>query len=412
MSKSSEQVLSPASLLPRTSCLSSLYRAAQRAFRERKQSQLAELQARLQSYEQGEVERNVAIQKIAKRLKDENELLHQENVTLKARVAELEAKAGSLAQETLTQTSALLVAEKKRGRDVTPPMDSKAKKRTRNNSMVDYPSTPLVSATDNFQSLPDARPNDLNSNSFNMSTPVPDAKTVDSVSSLPFACGLCEPSTLCVCHEIASQGTILDNLPAYEPPVPLRRRNRVTALNSIFPVQEYQNATCSGDPNNCLACAGDSFGQAFCEAIRSSSSNCDCSAETISRCCGDSSSCLGCPSASSPTSNPNQLELMPTNDAWQRLKAHPNVQFADLTLLANVVASRSQCGGPQLVISAPQPTADHSAPYVKDMETRRVGDSPPPRLVPQEVLLECGRRRMRQVHANGVRDALRLLDMK
>lgn len=368
-------------------------------------------------------------------------------MTLKVRVAELEAKAENLVHEALTQASALL-GDKKRGRGITPPMDSKAKKRTRNNSMVGYPPTSLVSMTDNFN-LPDARSNDMDPNRFNMGTPIPDAKTV---SSLSFACGLCEPSTLCVCHGIASQGareqtmitafnvqnreknsaisgvpagesntkgsssqtsappSILDNLPAYEAPVPLRRRNRATALNTVFPVQEYQNATCSGDPNSCLACAGDSFGQAFCAAIRSSSSSCDCSAETISRCCGGSPSCLGCPSAPSSTSDPNQL--MPTNDAWQRIKAHPNAQFADLTLLANVVASRSQCGGPQLVISAPQPTADHSGPDVKDMETRRVGDSPPPRLVPEEVLLECGRRRMRQVHADGVREALRLLDMK
>ena len=60
-----------------------LRRAAQRAFRERKQSQLAELQARVQSYEQGEIERNVALQNIAKRLKEENESLRAENAALK-----------------------------------------------------------------------------------------------------------------------------------------------------------------------------------------------------------------------------------------------------------------------------------------------------------------------------------------
>jgi hypothetical protein len=36
----------------------------------------------------------------------------------------------------------------------------------------------------------------------------------------------------------------------------------------------------------------------------------------------------------------------------------------------------------------------------------------PPRLVPQEVLIECGRRRIREVNADGVREALRLLDSK
>ncbi|KAF8313808.1 hypothetical protein DL93DRAFT_2080681 [Clavulina sp. PMI_390] len=61
-------------------------RAAQRAFRERKQSQLADLQARLAQYERGEIERNVALQNAAKRLKDENDLLRKENVELKARL--------------------------------------------------------------------------------------------------------------------------------------------------------------------------------------------------------------------------------------------------------------------------------------------------------------------------------------
>ena len=36
--------------------------------------------------------------------------------------------------------------------------------------------------------------------------------------------------------------------------------------------------------------------------------------------------------------------------------------------------------------------------------------SPPPVLVPQEELRECGRRRIREVDAAGVRDALRILD--
>lgn len=57
--------------------------AAQRAFRERKQSQLAELQARVEQYERGEIERNVALQAAAKRLKEENDALKKENAELK-----------------------------------------------------------------------------------------------------------------------------------------------------------------------------------------------------------------------------------------------------------------------------------------------------------------------------------------
>ncbi len=68
--------------------------AAQRAFRERKQSQLAELQARVQSYEQGEIERNVALQNIAKKLKDENEQLRRENEALKDELQRLKSERG------------------------------------------------------------------------------------------------------------------------------------------------------------------------------------------------------------------------------------------------------------------------------------------------------------------------------
>ncbi|KAK7694880.1 hypothetical protein QCA50_002068 [Cerrena zonata] len=71
-------------------------RAAQRAFRERKQSQLAELQARVQQYEQGEIERNVALQNIAKRLKEENEKLRTENVLLKEKLSQTEQECTGL----------------------------------------------------------------------------------------------------------------------------------------------------------------------------------------------------------------------------------------------------------------------------------------------------------------------------
>jgi hypothetical protein len=102
-------------------------------------------------------------------------------------------------------------------------------------------------------------------------------------------------------------------------------------------------------------------------------------------------------------------EFIPTNDAWQKLKAHPNVDFADLSLLAEVVASRTKCAGPQLVVS--------STPYtqIRGEQTSRPdrhrGDSPI-RLVDEKILLECGRRRIRQVHTDGVQEALRMLDAK
>ena len=51
-------------------------------------------------------------------------------------------------------------------------------------------------------------------------------------------------------------------------------------------------------------------------------------------------------------------------------------------------------------------------PLVGDRE-RTGAPSPSLQLVPQEVLVQCGRQqRVREVHADAVRDALRLLDAK
>lgn len=281
-------------------------------------------------------------------------------------------------------------------------------------------------------------------------------KPSDPLQAFTFDCGFCDSTTICVCREIAAQAvveqaivipnadgsvftrttqnhqspptsakernaSILDDLPAYQPPVPLRRRARAAAANSVFPVHipTQELPTCSGDPSNCMACADDTFGQAFCSAIGSSVTVCDCSAEVISRCCGGASNCSDCPSSKAtapPIANEKPSELMPTNDAWQKIKAHPNAKFADLALLAKVVASQSKCSGPQLVFSPAPRAHEHDStlesPSAKDdVTTSRIHRSPPLQLVPQEVLLECGRRRMRQVNSAGVNEALRLLDV-
>ena len=62
--------------------------------------QLAELQARVQLFEQGEVERNVALQAASKRLKEENDTLRQENESLHAHVVQLEAQLAAIKQQT------------------------------------------------------------------------------------------------------------------------------------------------------------------------------------------------------------------------------------------------------------------------------------------------------------------------
>jgi hypothetical protein len=131
-----------------------------------------------------------------------------------------------------------------------------------------------------------------------------DANILANIHSLlPFNCGFCDESTVCVCRDIvisqvvdidgdifsnpevnldavassqiellvrhdardanikvSSRGnlSILDNLPGYQPPVPLKRRSGGTPVNSVFRVQpaptsqdseSSSGATCSGDPS-------------------------------------------------------------------------------------------------------------------------------------------------------------------
>jgi hypothetical protein len=303
-------------------------------------------------------------------------------------------------------------------------------------------------------------------------------KVANIDTSFPqFNCGFCTDTTPCVCRELAmnqlnesvnqellggykeptylnptpqpsSQGppphtspsssSILENLPAYQPPVPLRRKSSRQSAKPIFPVFPAESSTpartstptCSGDPSNCAACNDDAFGKAFCSAIEetvNSRAICDnCPSRTLdgpldfartgNGCCGGLMGCSTCPTTSLASATTviqyeqeSSQEYIPTNDAWQRIKEHPNVQFADLSLLAEVVASRSKCTGPRIVITPPpdhpmnQAGGQYGGPRVKEEV---------PRLVPQEILLECGRRRVREVHSEAVREALRLLDAK
>ncbi|KAA1468147.1 hypothetical protein DENSPDRAFT_833357 [Dentipellis sp. KUC8613] len=506
-------------------------RAAQRAFRERKQSQLAELQARIQMYEQGEIERNVALQSVAKRLKEENEKLRQENALLNEKVTTLER-----------ERDARNELDNKRWREDTPgftdypghpsrkrmklAIDTENHPQAVNSSVPAFtPSPPsMVSSpgsndtSDAFSPIPLPSPsqdpagyssqmsplNDIFDFQSNMKPPSFETNAMDT-----FDCGFCNDNTPCVCREIAMQSSgrvemsgqtvfkieaveqvatistdpsatmldpnassqnresILDNLPAYQPAVPLRRRPTNTTAKSLFPVSlppaqpVSSAATCSGDPSNCMACADDVFGKAFCTAIGDSVAAepacADCPSSSGSRandsgtqrgCCGNSASCSragpsGTSTSLTPAAAPSDAatgETMPTSDAWRQLKSHPNVAFSDLSLLAEVVARRSKCTGPRVVIS-PAPgtitperscTPQHAS-ALPSTEKTTSGDghsvlltdphahyhqkqqerSSPPMLVPQEELIKCGRPRLiREVRTDAVQEALRLLDAK
>ncbi|THV04835.1 hypothetical protein K435DRAFT_835116 [Dendrothele bispora CBS 962.96] len=432
-------------------------RAAQRAFRERKQSQLAELQARVQSYEQGEIERNVALQSIAKRLKEENEVLRRENNLLRERIAALEQDQQS------SRTNG------KRWRDDSPSSVSSISAST---SAPRKPSPPSMASSPDSNASSEAPFSPIPMEAHLSSSTIPNIIDLSSTTKSDsfdthsvfrgFGCGFCTEGTPCVCREAfqapadvvapplkveayeqpappalirigsPSPPSVLDNLPAYQPPVPLRRKTVSTSenTNSVFPAATVPQSrpTCSGDPSNCMACADDSFGKAFCAAlgksIASQSSVCPCPPDF-------SADPVVISLDGSTDSSQRDDETIPTDDAWRQLKSHPNVAFSDLALLADVVARRSKCTGPRVVISpapgtvTPERVASPTAPltdteavlltdphaHYHEKERARSSESPP-RLVPQEVLVKCGQDRVREVQAAGVRDALRLLDSK
>ncbi|KAF5356041.1 hypothetical protein D9756_003857 [Leucocoprinus leucothites] len=475
-------------------------RAAQRAFRERKQSQLAELQARIQQYEQGEIERNVALQNIAKRLKEENEALRRENSLLKEKISKLEQ------EQQVNQ-------DKKRWRETSPASVTSrgpARKKTRlSPELFDKPMTAsyissppsMVNSPDStgssdsrFSPIYEAQASEATNpivTSIELSHPSKSISLGPNSSFPTFDCGFCSDDTPCVCRELAAQQaadrsaltttfksedlappmvipatrvvhlepapqpqqpsrpSILDNLPAYQAPVPLRRRETPANVNSIFPIQVLPESrppdlpstpTCSGDPSNCLACADDAFGKAFCSAIEETvSTRPPCvdypraNSSTSCGCCAGQRGCERCSPMSpiSPHGVYDTLDTIPTNDAWRQIKDHPNVSFADLSLLASVVASRSKCTGPRVMLSPhpehistpppapPAPPVDNETIILTDphaqyreKEKAQQQENASPRLVPQDVLVRCGQHRIREVPTSAVRDALRILDTK
>ncbi|KAI0051719.1 hypothetical protein FA95DRAFT_197640 [Auriscalpium vulgare] len=506
-------------------------RAAQRAFRERKQSQLAELQARIQMYEQGEIERNVALQAVAKRLKDENDVLRKENSLLEEKVAQYERERQAQKDsdnkhwrdESFTSDAYVQLPVRKKVRlaiDTNSPSQPSPLSRAFAQSPPSLVSSPgsfepseksfsPVPMQSHYQGADYAQHPSPLDNMFDFQVGAKSSVFGGTPPMEAFDCGLCTADTSCVCREMAlhqasrgmimqtdspfkmetvepaivelvmrspvrpsttaDRSSILDNLPAYQPPVPLRRRAANPLAKSLFPVSapSATPADCSGDPSNCMACADDVFGKAFCAAIGESvAASCDnCPSQHGSDRTGahtaaeSGGNCRGLCNGSVPPSTQslpgpsNTLatlanesvapEVIPTNEAWQRIKSHPNVSFADLSLLADVVARRSKCTGPTVVISPalgsitpersmspdnlrtpqvpelpvnrdghPVLLSDPHAHYRMKQEGRIVGSSSPPRLVPHEEL-QCSRNRViREVHADGVLEALRILDAK
>ena len=429
------------------------------------------------------MDKTVSLQKIAKHLKEENDKLRQENRALQTKLLQME----NLNKDHSSVEKDKKRWRDDDSPSSAPDSQSHVMKRSRAGSSTypclpafsqTYLPSPssLVSTPDSIETsshvsaLPDNSHINLDSTLFSHQSEFK-GSDANIHPLLPFNCGFCDEGAVCVCRDmvisqvvgidgdvttspkvkldavdssqielpvrhdsrdanikvsaIPTNGnlSILDNLPEYQPPVPLKRRSGGTRVNSVFHVQPaptlqdsgsgISSATCSGDPSNCMMCVDDSFGKAFCTAINTSA----CHAfdgflgQFRENCCNKNGSrCDACPSGSSFTSDAavasSSSEFIPTNDAWKKLKAHPNVDFADLSLLAEVVASRTKCAGPQLVSST------SSTHMRSERGVDRQGGDSPIRLVDEKILLECGRRRVRQVHMDGVQEALRLLDAK
>lgn len=96
------------------------------------------------------------------------------------------------------------------------------------------------------------------------------------------------------------------------------------------------------------------------------------------------------------------VETVPCNEAWSALKQHPNIAFADLQMLAEVVAKRTYCNG--AVTETPPPPAG----VVSETFPAIIGGHYPSKLA-QAYAAESTRRRL-TVERNAVNEALGILD--
>ena len=397
----------------------------------------------------------MVLQNIARKYKEENERLRAENEALQQRVAQLEV-------DKLVATAAIYQPRKRAvGVDDNVSVQSTKRARTATeppsplpgpypsspsptSSMESYPSPTFEGHHAPYHTAPpETSPLPHYPNETNNLVRTSAADDTDSPFE-KFDCGFCDDNTPCVCREIfqqqvadrvgranqpthkidhaeapglapstsRAQPSILDHLPAYQPAVPLRRKTpnkKATGGNSIFPVVQRPPSppTCSGDPRNCRACESDDFGKAFCDAVN------DSIAAAV-----DQMDTSGSPTpASSVETEPGVQTMVPCNDAWRQLKSHPNVEFSDLKLLADVVARRSKCTGPRVIIS---PALGSVTPERVATPTVASGRLSHPSALPMDIpdtqggtaVTEHQRIGIRAVPMEAVQAALDLLDAK
>ncbi|BGP15032.1 hypothetical protein JCM10213v2_002987 [Rhodosporidiobolus nylandii] len=461
-------------------------RTSQKAFRERRQEYVTELEEKVRSLEAGEGEKCVFFQQQAQKAKMETAALRTENDGLRKVIEQLRRE--------LDGGKGRGGKDKGKGRAAPVDFDEPAlagpSKRPRRSAAVRAQAVVASASSSSPLPIPPADsplpalspPSTVTStSSAYVHSPLNDFHPVGPASPHVHAgrCGFCPSDSDCFCaqigYNIAPTPTAApislaspvvkiedpDDLffseAAYEPAVPLRLRKTeakpapVWAIQSIAPVAAAPSAKpalCNGDPSNCPACSDDPFGKAFCNALSTtvcSTSPCaNCPGNCSNRrmptpppdvtdeetalfesltdlpCCGDPALCgsLTCKpagEASAVGSETTEIEMLPKtvqpgvrtadtvpcNEAWTALKAHPNIAFADLQMLADVVAKRTHCGGP--VASTPPPPPSTSAP-ASDFR---------PELVPQAQLqcsIDAGTRKRLTVERGAVNEALDILD--
>ncbi|RXK36797.1 hypothetical protein M231_05958 [Tremella mesenterica] len=194
------------------------------------------------------------------------------------------------------------------------------------------------------------------------------------------------------------------------------RNGPKTTVWALEPVV-VKEAVCTGDPSNCEACKNDSFGREFCSHLfqatssiqpcptcpgncmsiessphsnsnwntpkpsrsnqgrthmsspRSDSDTYPSDAPSQLLCCGDpalcgthGSKCSAMPMPPTPMTNALERDTMRCDEAWKTLKAHPNASSANLALLADVVAGRMKCLGPEVQSSSTETNSSLSDP--------------------------------------------------
>ncbi|KAK4705374.1 AP-1-like transcription factor, partial [Phenoliferia sp. Uapishka_3] len=497
----------PAQVDPESS-RKALNRASQRAFRERRQEYVVELEElltiitlliitllhvqKVRLLEQGEGEKSVFFQQQAQTAKQETAGLRVENAALRHIVDELRTEIQEL-RRVCGGGAVVTGGGKGKGKverepphrdaeDVGPAAKRLRRSVARPAAVV--PPTSYVEQSSDESDLDDISP----------SVAVSPIEDQGESPSEP-CCGLCSADGSCFCAEVGYkidrntttqapsrrvvQVEVVADFETSQVAVPLRLRKTPgrTPVWRMEPssMSSEKPALCNGDPSTCQACQDDPFGKAFCNALSESvcSSNpcTSCPSKHPSTavpipivtsqaptpphessmtdqslfdaladlpCCGDPVLCgsLTCAPKKTPVSNAREedvilprsvepgvrtVDTVPCNEAWTVLKCHPNIAFADLQMLADVVAKRTHCDGP---VSMSLPSSSSSllpSPTVSPRSlTPPLGlpriaeeDFQVPSLVPHETLVcatDAGQRRRLTVERGAVNEALQYLD--